>query len=169
MNIRRIIKEELLKEVGGYDSQSVMNIHASTVMSNLSEAYNNLTNTLHGLANAIVDNYPKSDIVTFLNEVSEEINLFISIVKTTIKDFTEDDLINESKSIIKKLESFKKKIDVIFNYSDSMGGEEDFIERIKFLLMELIPYVQEFGEQLQITNTLFSNRASNHRGSFGFN
>jgi len=169
MNIRKIIREELVKEVGGYDSQNIMNMHASTVMSNLSNTYNDLTNVLHGLANAIVDNYSKSDITTFLNEVSEEINLFISTIKTSIKDFTEDDLINKSKSIIKQLESFKKKIDVIFNFSDSMGGEEEFIDRVKSLLMGLIPYVQEFGEQLQITNTLFSNRASNHRGSFGFN
>lgn len=169
MNLKKIIKEELFKEVGGYDSQNVMNLHAGVVMSNLSNAYNGLTNTLEGLANAVLDGYSKLDIVTFLNEVSEEIDLFISVVKIAIADFTEDDLILKAKDTIKQLESFNKKIDVIFNFSDAMGSGEEFIDRVKMLLMDLIPYVQKFGDQLQITNKLFSTRSSNHRGSFGFN
>jgi len=49
-----------------------------------------------------------------------------------------------------------------------MGGNGDFIERLKILLMDLIPSIQEYGEQLSITNKMFGDRASGMgRGSFG--
>ena len=64
--------------------------------------------------------------------------------------------------------SFKRKIDVLSNFSDAMGGEEEFIERVKNLLMDLIPTLQEYGEQLQITNQMFGSRLSNTgRSQFG--
>ena len=63
MNIRRIIKEELLKEAGGYDDLNVMGRHAAHVMGTLSDTYNELSNTLSGLANAVVDGSQKSDFM----------------------------------------------------------------------------------------------------------
>ena len=40
MNIRKIIKEELLKEVGGYDDPNIMATHAGHIMGVLSNSYN---------------------------------------------------------------------------------------------------------------------------------
>ena len=49
-----------------------------------------------------------------------------------------------------------------------MGGEEEFVERIKILLMDLIPALQEYGEQLRITNQMFGDRLSGMgKSSFG--
>ena len=55
MNLRRIIKEELLKEVGGYDDPKVMGQHAGAIMGMLSGSHSDLSNTLAGLANAVMD------------------------------------------------------------------------------------------------------------------
>jgi len=168
MNIRRIIKEELLKEVGGYDDPNVMATHAGHTMGVLADSYNDLSSTLQGLANAIMDKAEKEDLVIFLGETSKEISFLVDVIERVLKDFTEDDLIMKAKSIIKSLKSFKRKIDVLSNFSDAMGGNEDFIERLKILLMDLIPSIQEYGEQLSITNKMFGDRASGMgRGSFG--
>jgi len=101
MNIRKIIKEELLKEVGGYDDPNVMATHAGHTMGVLADSYNDLSNTLQGLANAIMDKAEKEDLVIFLGETSKEISFLIDVIERVIKDFTEDDLIMKAKSIIK--------------------------------------------------------------------
>jgi hypothetical protein len=168
MNIRKIIKEELLKEVGGYDDSNVMYHHAGKVMYILSSFFNEVTNTIEGLANAIMDGTDKEDIVNYLTLVSEDIHNFMEVIKTSIKDFTEDDLISKAKMIIKSLNTFVRKIDVVINFSDAMGGQEEFIDKVKTLLMDLVPSIQEYGEQLKITNKMFMDRTSGHsRGAFG--
>ena len=127
MNIRKIIKEELLKEVGGYDDQNTMANHAGHVMNVLSGSYNDLSNTLHGLANAVSDGASKKDLIGFLVETSKNIDMLTNIINTIIKDFTEDDLIDKAKMVIKSLNSFRKKINVLSSFSDAMGGEEEFV------------------------------------------
>ena len=168
MNIRKIIKEELLKEVGGYDDPNIMATHAGHIMGVLSNSYNDLSSTLEMLANSIMDGVSKEEMVEILQQSFKEIELLTNVIKSAIKDFTEEDLINQAKIIIKSLNSFKRKIDVLSNFSDAMGGEEEFIERVKNLLMDLIPTLQEYGEQLQITNQMFGSRLSNTgRSQFG--
>lgn len=168
MNIRRIIKEELLKETGGYDDLTVMGIHAGQVMDTLSSSYNDLTNTLQGLANAIVDGSPKMDLAGYLIEASNEIDVLIDVIQIAIKDFTEDDLIAKAQMVIKALNTFRKKIDILSRFNDAMGNDIEFIERVKTLLMDLIPSLQEYGEQLRVTNKMFGDRLSGmNRGAFG--
>ena len=168
MNIRRIIKEELLKEVGGYDDPNIMAQHAGQVMGGLTSSYNDLSNMLSGLANALVDGTTKVEVREYLSEVFDELFVIIDAIKLGIKDFTEDDLITKSKNIISSLKRFQQKIKILIEMSDAMGSEEEYFERVKKLLMELIPSMKEYGEQLQITNQDFINRISGHnRGAFG--
>jgi hypothetical protein len=168
MNIRRIIKEELLKEVGGYDDKNIMNIHAGVSMNTLANTYNELTMVIEGLANAIVDGHSKNDFISYLKETSEIISSFITEVEIVINEFTEDDLIRDARNMIKSLKTFKRRIDVLSNFSDVMGNDEIFTEKIKQLLIDLLPSLQKYGEQLQITGHEFKHRLSGHgRSSFG--
>ena len=171
MNIRRIIKEELLKEVGGYDDPSVMAQHAGKAMGALASSHNDLSNLLAGIANQVMDGADKNDISDSLRETSKEINFFIDIIKTVIGEVMEDDVILQAKKAISSLNSFRRRIDVLSNFSDSMGNDEQFIERVKLLLMDLIPTLKEYGDQLMSTNKMFGDRLSNMgsmgSGSFG--
>ena len=166
MNLRRIIKEELLKEVGGYDDPKVMGQHAGAIMGMLSGSHSDLSNTLAGLANTVMDGAPKRDLTSFLKETSKDIMIFIDVIKRALKEFTEDDVKLKAKEVIKSLNSFKRKIDVLTNFSSEMGGDEQFRERLKQILMDLIPTLQEYGEQLQITNKMFMNRLSSFGSGF---
>jgi hypothetical protein len=169
MNIRKIIKEELLKEVGGYDDKNIMSIHAGVTMGSLTEIYNDLTNTLQGLANAIMDGHSKEDFVIYLTETSEEIDTLVDAIKIIVGEFTEDDLIRKAKKIIRSLKNFKNNIDdLVNNSSDTMISDEEFVEEVKNLLIKLLPSLKEYGEQLQITNKVFKDRLTGHsRSSFG--
>lgn len=169
MNIRKIIKEELIKEVGGYDDQRVMAKHAGTTMGALSTSHNDLTNLLSGLANSIMDGANKNDISDSLMETSKEINFFIDIINGVISEVMEDDVIVKAKEIVSSLKVFKRKIDVLSNFSDAMGNDEEFIERVKLLLMDLIPYVEEYGKQLRITNKMFGDRFQSFGAGFNPN
>ena len=113
MNIRKIIKEELIKEVGGYDDQRVMAKHAGTTMGALSTSHNDLTNLLSGLANSIMDGANKNDISDSLMETSKEINFFIDIINGVISEVMEDDVIVKAKETISSLKVFKRKIDKV--------------------------------------------------------
>ena len=168
MNIRKIIKEELLKEVGGYDDKNIMSIHAGVSMTTLANVYNDLTLVIEGLANAVVDGHSKNEFISYLNETSEVIGSLIKEVETVINEFTEDDLIRDARSMIKKLNTFKRRVDVLSNFSDAMGNDEVFTEKIKQLLIDLLPSLHKFGEQLQITGHEFKHRLAGHgRSSFG--
>lgn len=167
MNIRKIIKEELLKEVGGYDDLNVMGQHVGSIMSGLAETHSQLTTVISALANAIMDGQDKNSITQYLKETSEEINIFIDSIKMFISDFTEDDVIVKAKEVISSLKTFKRKIDVLSNFSDAMGNHEQFIKRVKLLLIDLIPKLEEYGEQLNVTNKMFLNRTAS--SGFGFN
>ena len=115
-----------------------------------------------------MDGADKNDISDSLRETSKEINFFIDIIKTAISEVMEDDVILQAKKVIKSLNSFRRRIDVLSNFSDSMGNDEQFIERVKLLLMDLIPTLEEYGKQLMTTNKMFGDRLSNMgRSSFG--
>ena len=90
-----------------------------------------------------MDGADKNDISDSLRETSKEIVLFIDIIKTAISEVMEDDVILQAKKAISSLRSFKRKIDILSNFSDSMGNDEQFIERVKLLLMDLIPTLKD--------------------------
>jgi len=169
MDIRKIIKEELLKEVGGYDDPRVMAQHAGTTMGALSSSHNDLSNLLAGIANSVMDGADKNDISDSLRETSKEIVFFIDIIKTAISEVMEDDVILQAKKAISSLRSFKRKIDVLSNFSDSMGNDEQFIERVKLLLMDLIPTLKTYGDQLMVTNKMFGDRLKTFGAGFSPN
>lgn len=169
MNIRKIIKEELLREVGGYDDQNVMAQHAGTTMSVLAGSHNDLTNLLAGVANSVMDGADKNEISDSLMKISKEIVFFIDIIKTAISEVMEDDVILQAKKAVSSLRSFKRKIDVLSNFSDAMGNDEQFIERVKLLLMDLIPTLKEYGDQLMVTNKMFGDRLNTFGAGFSSN
>lgn len=167
MNIRKIIKEELLKEVGGYDDPSVMASHAGITLGALSTALNDLSLIISGLANALMDGTTKEEVKGYLSESFDEIEEIKDGIKKNIKDFTEDRLISESKTFLIKLNNFQKKINILIGLSDVMGGDMEYFQRVKDLLIELVPSVQKYSEELKTTSKMFYDRFSGKdRGIF---
>jgi hypothetical protein len=113
--------------------------------------------------------YSKEDFVIYLTETSKEIDTLVDAIKIIIGGFTEDDLIRKAKKIIRSLKNFKNNIDdLVNNSSDTMISDEKFVKEVKNLLIKLLPSLEEYGEQLQITNKVFKDRLTGHsRSSFG--
>jgi hypothetical protein len=169
MNIRKIIKEELLKEVGGYDDPNIMAIHGGKTIGILSQVYSEMTNTIRGLSQLLMDNPNKEEVVQALEEVVREIDLFVMTIKQTINDFTEDELIEKAKMVMVEMRRFQNKLRILVNLSDSLvTGDEEFIDRVMDFLMNLMESVREYGEELKLTAQDFSGRfTGRNRGSFG--
>jgi hypothetical protein len=162
-DLEKLVKK-IITEVGGYDDPTIMGTHASKSMENLTGVYDELSNILQGLANAIMDDFSVSELSDFLNDVVNEIEILVDTTQKTIKDFTEDDMIDAAKRFIKELKSFQRKIIVLMNFSDSMGNELEFKERLKNMVQGLIPMVKEYGKKLRITNDTFRDRFSSGMG-----
>jgi flagellar hook-basal body complex protein FliE len=169
MNIRKIIKEELLKEiVSGYDDPTVMGQHAVQTLSIIVNSYKDLSNVFGALANAIKDKQPKEDIITYLNETIEEMRQFIQSVEIVIKDFSERGLINKTNKIMDKMKSREVEIRTLINMPNDAITDTQFMERLKIILMDLLPSIQDWAKELNLTRGLFVDRLSGtNKGSFG--
>lgn len=166
MNIRKIIKEELLKEVGGYDDMSVMGQHAGASMDILSSSYQILMDTLAELANSLVkgegrDKFKMSkNIVDDLSDVTQKV---IEDTKNTLKDFTEDDVISQGKGFIKELNKLIKRIRLVSGMVSTYTKEE-YEEELKKLLVDFLPKFKEYGDTLIKTNQMLKSRFSKNMG-----
>lgn len=162
MNIRKIIKEELLKEVGGYDDPNTMASHTTSSINTLSSAYGDLSSILSDISNSIMDGgLSITESKDYLKDIIESVDEVVMIMQVVLKDFTEDDLISDSKNIIKSLNKFNQKLRVLNNMSDSFAKNDmEFTERIKDLLMDMIPAVQNYGKSINSTISTLRGRFS---------
>jgi len=166
MNIRKIIKEELLKEVGGYDDMSVMGQHAGTSMGTLSSSYQILMDTLSELANSLIkgegrDKFKMSkNIVDDLSDVTRKV---IEDTKNTLKDFTEDDVISQGRGFIKELNKLIKRIRLVSGMVSTYTKEE-YEEELKKLLVDFLPKFKEYGDTLLKSSEMFKSRFSKNMG-----
>lgn len=169
MNIRKIIKEELLKEVGGYDDPTIMGSHAGATMGMLSGSYSKLMNVITDLANLLVnDDNPGGDKFKASKDIMEVldgvINETIDVTKRALADFTEDDVLMMGKNYIKDLKTFLKRIRLISGLISTYTPKQ-YTEELKKLIMDVLPKIKEYGDTLIKSNEMFKSRLS----SFGFN
>jgi hypothetical protein len=157
-DLEKLVRK-IINEVGGYDDPNVMGLHAGHVMSNLVGSYEDIANMISSLTNVIRDGkVTKEDIVDYLDQIVNELSVIKKIIRDVISDFTEDKLVEESKNFIKKINKFISKSKILLNYSNAMGGEEEFKGRVVELLLDLASGVRPFGEELDKVNSMFKGR-----------
>jgi hypothetical protein len=163
MNIRRIIKEELLKEAGGYDSPEIMAQHAGHVMHNLKTTIKELNLGLMGFVNLLSDpdisHLEMGEEIESLNDLILDTKL---IVKIVTEEFTEDKLVEESKNLIKKLDSLEGRIKFLNNlkfdytsgqYKKSLAEKIlDFSNFLSTYIKTIIKTDETFGKRLSGKN-----------------
>lgn len=171
MNIRRIIKEELFKEVGGYDDPTIMGKHASKTINTLSDSYSDLIFAISDLSNNVADGeISMDDSKDYLLDIIESVDEFIMVANVVMKDFTEDDLIMETKKIIKALNKFTQKLRVLITMKSSFADSDvEYSNKIKELLTELVPLLQKYSDKVNLTINTFTGRLSKGGFGYGFN
>ena len=167
-DLENLVKK-IINEVGGYDDPNIMAIHSGKVLSTLSQTYSDLTNTITGLSQLVTTlDFDRESVEEALDEVSQEIDIFVTAIKQVIQDFTEDDLIHRAKIVMKDLRQFQNRLRLLINLSDSLTtNDEEFQDRLFDFITDLINSMRKYGEELQITNKRFFDRFSGRgRGSF---
>jgi len=156
--IRKIIKEELLKEVGGYDDPTIMAQHSGATLRSLIEVLSGMLEAIKRLAQKIskggLDKFKGRDVLFNLSDI---INEGLRLTGLLIKDFTEDDIIFEGKKFIEKMNEFKRKIRLLSNLGSSYT-EKDYNEKILELIFKLEPTINSYGNSLNDVNKRFMDR-----------
>ena len=168
MNIRRIIKEELIKEVGGYDAPDIMGQHAGAVMGGLKETIMSLNLALLGFSEMLID--PNINHLEIKEETDELISLIsesIMIIDTVLKDFTEDDLILKGKKLINSLSLLERNLRVLNNQKLDFS-KKDYLNTMSNKIFEMTKVLQDFIKTFIETDKMFTQRLQGkNRGWYG--
>lgn len=162
---------KIINEVGGYDDPTIMGRHASKTINTLSDSYSDLTFAISDLSNNLADgDISMDDSKEYLLDIIETVDEFIMVANVVMKDFTEDDLIRETKKIIKSLNKFTQKLRVLVTMKSSFANtDQEYSEKIKDLLIELVPLLREYSDKVNLTIQTFSGRLSKGGFGYGFN
>lgn len=167
-NIKKTIKEELLKEAGGYDAPDIMGQHVGHVMSNLRDTLGQLNLGILGFSDML-----KSDEINHLDiqeEIKELMNLIeesIMIIELSLKDFTEDELVLKGMSLLKSLNNFLKKIRIM-GISRFEVGSKNYINNLVNELVTLSKSIRVFVKMFIETDKMFTQRLQGkNRGWYG--
>lgn len=168
MNIRRIIREELIKEVGGYDAPDIMGQHAGAVMGGLKETIMSLNLALLGFSKLLIE--PDINHLEIKEETEELINLIsesIMIISTVLKDFTEDELILKGKKLVKSLELLERNLRTLNNQRLDFS-KKDYLNTMSNKIFDMTKVLQDFIETYVETDKMFVQRLKGkNRGWYG--
>jgi hypothetical protein len=157
-SIKKIIKEELLKEVGGYDDKIIMAKHSGEVMEGLVKVFSDVLGVIKVLGekvdNGTFDRFSGEEI---LLKLSDGIDEAIRVTGMLIKEFTEDGVILEGQNFIKNMNEFKRKIRLLSGLPSNFTQSE-YENRIMKLILGLEPTIRGYADALKETNTMFMNR-----------
>ncbi len=159
MNIKKIIKEELMKEVGGYDDSTVMASHGGNSLGKLTSVVNELSMMMIGLSTSL-NTSNKEDIREFLIEIFGDINDLKQMIKQSISEFTEDELLVNGELILNEISKFQRRSDILIKMFDSMGDDRDIKENVRKMVREFLPKLNNFGEVVNSVNKMFYSRLS---------
>lgn len=164
-SIKKTIKEELLKEVGGYDDPNVMAQHANTVMSNLRNTMSELNLALIGFSGILT----QSDFshLKISEETEELINLIsesIMVINISLENFTEDDLISKGKNFIKQLTSLSDRVRYLnqmkFDYTS-----KGYIKELAQTVFDTVTSLRNFTKSFVNTDKMFRQRFDAQKGN----
>jgi hypothetical protein len=160
MNIRKIIKEELLKEAGGYDSPEIMSQHAGHVMGSLKTTIKDLNFGLMGfielLSNADVSHLEMNEEIESLNDLILDSKL---IVKILIEEFTEDRLVEESKKLIVQLDSLEGRLKFLNNLKFDYTTKQ-YKQSLAEKILEFSNFLNTYIKTIIETDKIFGKRLS---------
>jgi len=165
-NMVKYLKESKLDEAGGYDDPTIMGRHAGTVMGILKTVVKGILMGTLGLEQ-LINQGSKGDIMSNVQHLYGAIDEGINLMEKSIKDFTEDGLINDTKSLIGKLSRFNRKLRIL----ETMGhdySETDFmselLEMSKDLDTHLVSYVKSLNK---VDKTFVSRLSGRDQGHYG--
>jgi hypothetical protein len=158
-DLERLVKK-IITEVGGYDDPTIMGIHATKSVNELISAYHELSIIIGDLSNAILDGgLTIADSKEYLMDIIEAIDIVIGVGEVAMKDFTEDELIAKNKKFNKTLNRFTKKLRILVDQANNfVKNDQEYMEMIKELLMDMVPTISEYEDEISATIGRFKGR-----------
>ena len=169
--LRNIVKKVIL-EIGGYDDPFVMASHGRHVFSNSLEMISELSLMMAKIISLLLDtDFDKMEKKEFFESIAMKLERVIFRLDKILGDFTEDELREKSKVLIKKLGKLKDKFIMLdqMDVSDYVSYNIDF----NYLVEEtssILEFLSDFSGSLRRTVDTFSDRFNRDNDpNFGFN
>ena len=159
-------KESTINEVGGYDDPNIMGAHVGTVIGTIRQVLRGVVLGMAGI-DGLMGSNQKGEIMGNVGHLTELIGEGIELLVRSISDFTEDDLIADTKKLIGSLKRYNRKLRIL----ESMGhgyDETDFDRAMLDTSNELTKEISKYLETLETVNQRFTKRfTGSDQGQYG--
>lgn len=156
---------KLIKEVrAGYDDYNVMATHAESSMKTMVHSLSDLTGSLLNMIQLIelTDNpIATEDFFLFSDEFISLVDEFKEANKIIYKDFTEPQVINKGRKLLKKLDTLQENLRKVQTFGrEFFESNEDFKEKFRNYAIDVFMSIKDYDQELEKTHKMFGNRLS---------
>ncbi len=155
--------KKLLNEVGGYDDQYVMNLHAQNTQSPILIGLVSTVEVLNSfLKKSITGNINKEQLKNYITNLTHKLDIDINMIENLKGEIYLDD---DFKSLIIDYETSLKKLKVYLRllYSDNRGlfydmTENEIMDVILSEIEKILIFIQPLMEMFQTIHGRYKNR-----------
>lgn len=156
---------KIIKEVrGGYDDYEVMSSHAGSSMKTMIYSLSDLTASLLNMIQSITfldDPIGSEGFFDSANEFISLVDDYKDVNKIVYRDFSEDEVINAGRRLLKKLGTFQENLRRIQTFGrEFFQSNDDFKEKFKNYAIDVFQSIQDYDQALDKTFNMFAGRLS---------
>lgn len=153
---------KIIKEItAGYDDYEVMGAHAGTSMGIMTRLMAEFSENLINLFKSVESEENPFDSKEFFNEINQFMALaeeFKNTNKIVYKDFSEKELVRKGKILLKKIDTLQENLSLIKTFGkDFFKSNEDFKEKFKNYILNILESITEYSDELTNTNRKFTD------------
>ena len=156
---------KIIKEVrGGYDDYDVMATHAESSMKTMIHSLSDLTASLLNMIQSVAfldDPIGSEGFFESANEFISLVDDYKDVNKIVYRDFSEDEVINAGRRLLKKLNTLQENLRRIQTFGrEFFQSNDDFKEKFKNYAIDVFQSIQDYDQTLEKTHNMFAGRLS---------
>jgi len=147
----KLLMKRLTEVAAGYDDHFIMSTHAGGSMAKLIYLLTNFVGILNETISLLnTEDITTKEVISQFEDVNDNLDIVADMMSKVFKDFTEKELINKGKILVRKIKQYQRKIGVILHYGTQLSdSDEEFFETIGSETKKLARYTYDFSNELQ--------------------
>jgi hypothetical protein len=145
------LMKRLTEVAAGYDDHFVMSTHSGGSMGRLIFLLTDLVESLKETMSLLnTEDVNTKEVISHFESVNDRLDIVSEMMIKTFKDFTEREVINKGKLLVKKIKQYQRKIGVILHYGSQLtDSDEEFFESIGKETKKLAGFTLDYSHELR--------------------